>query len=105
MLVGDSSGEYSVDEPLRTVTTKSPSYTTVVKTVLGVPSCARLTRDQVAWAMGWPQSYLHPIPSMPLREVDKGYGGAVCPPVGSALVAAVVSGMVTSREVMLNMGT
>ncbi len=74
-------------EPFRTITTKYPSQTAIIRRD---GQFRRLRPSEIARAMGFGTS--HQVPKgLTLEQLARGYGGAVCPPVGSAIFKAVIA--------------
>lgn len=70
-----------LDEPIRTITTKRQWV------LVDGDAYRYLTPRELARGMGFPESFR--LPDAPLDATVRGLGNAVCPPVATALVAAV----------------
>jgi DNA (cytosine-5)-methyltransferase 1 len=73
-------------EPWRTITTKTPSQVVIVR---WDGMYRRPLPSEIAAAMGFRSDFVIPR-GLPLKEIDRGFGGAVCPPVGASVIEAVV---------------
>ena len=71
-------------EPWRTITTKSPSQTKIIRSD---GMMRRPLPSELARAMGFPPGFK--LPTSTLGEADRGLGGAICPPAGQAVIDAV----------------